>query len=59
MKNHSLLHTIREGLAGLFHICREELKNTIKDQGVLIFFILVPIAYPLVSAFIYTTDVVR
>ena len=59
MKNHSLLHTIREGLAGLFHICREELKNTIKDQGVLIFFILVPIAYPLVYAFIYTNEVVR
>lgn len=59
MKNHSLLHTIREGFAGLFHICREELKNTIKDQGVLIFFLLVPIAYPLVYAFIYTSEVVR
>lgn len=59
MKNHSLLHTIREGLTGLFHICREELKNTIKDQGVLIFFLLVPIAYPLVYAFIYTNEVVR
>lgn len=59
MKNHSLVHTIREGLTGLFHICREELKNTIKDQGVLIFFLLVPIAYPLVYAFIYTNEVVR
>lgn len=59
MTNRSLLHIIKEGLAGLFHICREELKNTIKDQGVLIFFILVPIAYPLVYAFIYTNEVVR
>ena len=58
MKNHSFIHTIKEGFAGLFHICREELKSTVKDQGVLIFFLLVPIAYPLVYAFIYTNEVV-
>ena len=43
----------------LFHICARELKNVFKDQGVLIFFILVPLAYPLVYAFIYTQEVVR
>ena len=32
---------------------------TVKDQGVLIFFLLVPLAYPLVYAFIYTNEVVR
>lgn len=59
MKNHSLLHTIKEGFAGLFHICCEELKSTVKDQGVLIFFLLVPLAYPLVYAFIYTNESVH
>lgn len=59
MKNHSLLYTIKDGISSLFYICREELKNTVKDQGVLIFFLLVPIAYPLVYAFIYTNEVVR
>ena len=43
----------------MFHICKEELKMTVKNQGVLIFFLLVPLAYPLVYAFIYTNEVVR
>ena len=59
MSKYSLQHTIRQGLNGLFHICKEELKMTVRDQGVLIFFLLVPLAYPLVYAFIYTNEVVR
>ena len=59
MKNLSLRNTIRQGIAGLFHVCKEELKAVFKDQGVLIFFILVPIAYPLLYTFIYTGEVVR
>lgn len=59
MKKYSFRHTIKQGIAGLFHICKEELKMTVKDQGVLIFFLLVPLAYPLVYAFIYTNEVVR
>lgn len=59
MSKYSLRHTIRQGLNGLFHICKEELKMAVRDQGVLIFFLLVPLAYPLVYAFIYTNEVVR
>lgn len=55
----SLKQTIQQGFAGLFHICKQELKAVFKDQGVLIFFLLVPLAYPLVYAFIYTNEVVR
>ena len=51
MNNHTLPHIIRQGLAGLFHICSHELKQVFKDQGVLIFFLLVPLAYPLIYAF--------
>lgn len=59
MKVHSFRNVIRQGIAGLFHICAGELKAVFKDQGVLIFFLLVPLAYPLVYAFIYTNEVVR
>lgn len=59
MKEHSLPHILRAGIAGLFYICARELKATVKDQGVLIFFLIVPLAYPLLYAFIYTNEVVR
>lgn len=59
MKKYSLRHKVRQGIGGLFHICRKELKATFRDQGMLIFFLLVPLAYPLVYAFIYTDEVVR
>lgn len=59
MKEDSFRHTIHQGIAGLFHICVQELKGVFKDQGVLIFFLLVPLAYPLLYAFIYTNEVVR
>lgn len=59
MKEYSLRHIIRQGINGLFHNCKEELKACVKDQGVLIFFLLVPLVYPLIYAFIYTNEVVR
>lgn len=36
-----------------------ELRQMVKDEGVLIFFFLVPLAYPLLYSFIYTNEVVR
>ena len=59
MNNKPFRHIIRQGLTGLIHICAHELKQVFKDQGVLIFFLLVPLAYPLIYAFIYTNEVVR
>lgn len=35
------------------------MKNTIKDEGVLIFFIIVPLLYPLLYSWIYNNEVVR
>lgn len=40
-------------------IFRRELRNIFKDEGVLVFFFLVPLAYPLLYAFIYTNETVR
>ncbi len=36
-----------------------ELRNTFKDEGMLIFFILVPLGYPLLYSWIYNNEVVR
>lgn len=36
-----------------------EMKNTFKDDGMVIFFILVPLVYPLLYSWIYTNEVVR
>ena len=44
MKKESLKQTIQQGFAGLFHICKQELKAVFKDQGVLILFLIVPLA---------------
>lgn len=41
------------------HIFKSELRNMVKDSGVLIFFFLVPLAYPLLYSFIYTNEVAR
>lgn len=41
------------------YICMRELKNVLKDQGVLMFLILVPIAYPLLYSWIYNNEVTR
>lgn len=54
-----LLQQIKEGVNDLCLIWREEMSLTWKDEGVLIFFILVPIFYPLLYSWIYTNEVVR
>lgn len=41
------------------YLFKLELKNIVKDEGVLIFFFLVPLAYPLLYSFVYTDEVVR
>lgn len=58
-KETSLRNIILQGMNSVFYICQKKLKAVFKDQGVLIFFLLVPLAYPLLYAFIYTGEVVR
>ena len=57
--NESLFQKIKQGVNDLFYIWLQEFRNTFRDQGVLIFFIVVPLAYPLLYGFIYTNEVVR
>lgn len=59
MKNESLGKRIIRGLQDMCYIWLKEMKNTVKDEGVLIFFILVPMLYPLLYSWVYNNEVVR
>lgn len=59
MKEYTFKEKVKEGILDMLYIWRQEFRAVFRDQGVLIFFILVPLAYPLVYAFIYTNEVVR
>ena len=54
-----LSYIIKEGIRDMFYIWKEELKNVFKDEGVMIFFFLVPLAYPVLYSFIYNNEVVH
>ena len=58
-KDIRLRYIIKEGIADLFHVWKQEFKAVFQDSGVLIFFFLVPLAYPVTYAFIYNNEVVR
>lgn len=58
-KRTGILQRINEGIHDLCHVWAEEMKITWKDEGVLIFFIIVPLFYPLLYSWIYTNEVVR
>lgn len=45
--------------SGLSKAFVDELKTIWKDEGVMIFFVLVPLLYPLLYSWIYTNEVVR
>lgn len=55
----NLFQTINEGVHDMCFIWAQEMKTTFKDEGVLIFFVLVPLLYPLLYSWIYTNEVVR
>ena len=59
MKDIKLKDKIAQGINDLFYIWKREFQTTFRDQGVLIFFILVPLGYPLLYSFIYDNEVVR
>lgn len=60
MKKKELLSEhIRSGIHSLSYVWKDELKKIFKDSGVLIFFILVPVIYPLIYGAVYNYEVVR
>ena len=50
---------LREGVSDAFYIWYEELRHAIHDEGVIIFFVVVPLVYPLLYSWIYNNEVLR
>src|SRR5574344_152262 len=57
--NNTILSQVREGINDMCYIWKEEMKLTVRDEGVLIFFILVPILYPLLYSWVYNNELIR
>ena len=59
MKQGTLLQRINEGIHDMCYIWAKEMKSVVQDEGVLIFFIIVPILYPLIYSWAYNNETVR
>jgi len=55
----SIFHNLYQGLQDVCYIWRKEMERLVKDEGVIIFFIVVPLVYPLLYSWIYNNEVVR
>jgi len=55
----NVIEHIRNWFYALGRVFRRELRHIIKDPGVLIFFIVLPLAYPVVYTLIYNPEVIR
>lgn len=59
MKQLTFKQKVVQGIYDLFYIWKQEFRTTFRDQGVLIFFVLVPLVYPLIYSSIYTNETIR
>ena len=55
----SIFHKLYNAILDAAYVWREEMKQVLKDEGVLIFCIIVPIVYPLLYSWIYNNEVVH
>ena len=58
-RENRLRYMIKDGLLDIFTIWLDEMKKALRDDGVRIFFFLVPFGYPLLYTFIYNNEVVH
>ncbi len=58
-KKESLRGRIRQGLYDMCYIWWKEVQNLVKDEGVVIFFFIVPLLYPLLYSWAYNNETVR
>ena len=59
MKKDGVLYRMIQGIEDACYIWRQEMRQVFKDEGVLIFFILVPLLYPLLYSWIYNNETVH
>ena len=55
----SIFHNAYESLQDTCYIWREEMKQLVRDEGVIIFFIIVPLVYPILYSWIYNNETVH
>ena len=55
----SIFHNLYESIQDTCYIWRKEMVQVFKDEGVLIFFVIVPIVYPILYSWIYNNEAVR
>lgn len=55
----SIFHKIYAWLEDAAYVWRQEVKQIVHDEGVLIFCVIVPLVYPLLYSWIYNNEVVR
>jgi ABC-2 type transport system permease protein len=59
MKKPGLLKHIHTGLRDACYIWRQEMKKLLRDEGVLLFCMVMPVVYPLLYSWVYNNEVVR
>ena len=55
----SIFHNLQEGVSDICYIWWEEMKQLFRDEGVIIFFFIVPLAYPILYSWIYNNETVH
>lgn len=55
----SIFRNIADAISDAAYIWRYEMRQILRDEGVLIFFIIVPLAYPLLYSWIYNNEAVH
>ena len=55
----SIFRKLHKDIENACYIWRKEMKQVVKDEGVLIFFIVVPLVYPLLYSWIYNNETVH
>lgn len=58
-KKQSIMSKIAGRLESIYYVTADEIRNVFRDTGVMIFFFVVPLAYPLLYTFIYNNETVR
>ena len=48
-----------KAISDIFRICYNEANTVMRDKGILIFILFVPLMYPLLYSYVYTNEVVR
>ena len=52
----SIFRKLNEHLTDVLYVWRQEMKQVIKDEGVLMFLVVVPLVYPLLYSWIYNNE---